>query len=480
MFKHALLALALLSCATNPVTKKPQLALITEEQEVELGQESSQEIARTVGVYEDKKALPMVERIGNQLARESERPGLPWTFQILDDPAVNAFALPGGPVYVTRGMLARMSSEAELASVLGHEVGHVTARHSVNQLSKQELAQLGLTVGAAVSETVAGVAGALGAGASLLFLKFSRDAEREADELGLRYASEAGWDGRQMLSMFHTLQRVGESQSGGRLPGWLSTHPDPEDRLASTERLLAEHPEAARGRVARDEYLMAIDGLPFGANPREGYFDGNEFIHPGLGVSFRFPPGWEASNLPTAAAAVSPDKDGVVELRVVPDQPDKALEKFASQQGVRIARPEGIAPNTALFSGGTEQGPVDGIVTFRERGGRTFMMLGYASRGRLEKHADAFKGSFTSLSPIVDPEILQMQPSRVKIVRVDKPMALDEFNRAFPSNASLEDVAEVNGIDKGGTIPAGLAKTIVGGPKRSAPQARRETSESGS
>src|SRR5256885_141359 len=165
-----------------------------------------------------------------RLAATSERPNLPWTFRVVDDPVVNAFALPGGFIFVTRGILAHVNSEAELAGVVGHEIGHVTARHSVSQMSKQQLAQLGLAVGALASPDVGRYAGVASQALGVVFLKYSRDDESQADELGLRYMRRATYDPREMPHVFEMLARVSQAQGGGRVPGWL------EDQQRETGR----------------------------------------------------------------------------------------------------------------------------------------------------------------------------------------------------------------------------------------------------
>ncbi len=175
-------------CSTNPATGEKQLNLVGEQQEIAMGKEASQQVDSSMGLYQDAGLQNYVASLGKRLAAVSERPNLPWKFQVVDDPSVNAFALPGGFIYVTRGILTYLNNEAELVGVMGHETGHVTAEHSVNQMSKQQLAQLGLGLGAMLKPDWAQKYGQLAmAGMSLLFLKFSRDDESQADELGLRY-----------------------------------------------------------------------------------------------------------------------------------------------------------------------------------------------------------------------------------------------------------------------------------------------------
>src|SRR5688500_6983461 len=186
-------------CAVNPVTGRRQLALVSEAQEIQMGQQAAQQVSQQLGLVDNQALQEYVQRVGAQLAAESERPNLPWTFRVVDDPTPNAFALPGGFIFMTRGMMDLMDSEAELAAVLGHEIGHVTARHSVTQISRGQLAQLGLGLGSVLFPSAAQSFGGLAqTGMQLLFLSHSRGAERQADELGFRYALNEGFEVREM------------------------------------------------------------------------------------------------------------------------------------------------------------------------------------------------------------------------------------------------------------------------------------------
>src|SRR5262245_33031923 len=176
----ALLLLPLTSCAVNPVTGQRELSLVSEGQEIQMGREADGQISQSLGLYPDSAWQRYVASVGARMTSASERPALPWTIRVLNDPIINAFALPGGYVYVTRGILAYLTSEAELAGVLGHEIGHVTARHGAQQATRAQIAQVGLGVGAILAPPeLRGVAQAAGAGVSLLFLRYGRDAERQ-------------------------------------------------------------------------------------------------------------------------------------------------------------------------------------------------------------------------------------------------------------------------------------------------------------
>ena len=236
------------SCATNPATGESQLSLISESQEIQMGKQAAQEVRQTLGLVDDGALQAYVQRVGRQLAAASERPDLPWGFHVVDDPTPNAFALPGGFIYITRGMMNLLTSEAELASILGHEIAHVTARHAVNQISKQQLTQLSLGLGGIFFPTVQELSPLIGTGLNLLFLKYSRDDERQADEIGFGYVLEEGYRASEFADVFATLQRAGDELASA-LPSWLSTHPAPEERV-----------ETAEARAARPRKLAAESG----------------------------------------------------------------------------------------------------------------------------------------------------------------------------------------------------------------------------
>src|SRR5437867_8470510 len=215
------LALTLIvGCARNPATGKTELMLVSESQEIQMGQQADSQVIQSIGLYPDPAWQSYVSDLGRRLAATSERPNLPWTFRVVDDPAVNAFAIPGGFVYVTRGILSHMTNEAQLATVMGHEIGHVTARHTAHQMSREQVANLGLAIGGIASSLVAKYAGVASQALGVLFLKFSRDNENQADELGVRYSSRGNYDSREMVNVMRMLVKI-EAQSGGRLPEWL-------------------------------------------------------------------------------------------------------------------------------------------------------------------------------------------------------------------------------------------------------------------
>ena len=347
------------ACATNPVTGRKELALISESQEIEMGQQAAVEVRQSSGVVPDTALQAYVRTIGLKLAKASERPNLPWSFDVVDDPAVNAFALPGGSIFITRGILSYMQNEAELATVLGHEIGHVTARHSVHQMSRAQVAQGLLGIGSVLSSDVASVAGVASQGLGLLFLKYSRDNETQADDLGFRYSLNDGYDVRAMRSMFEMLERVSAAGGGGRLPQWLATHPDPGNRIAKTDQRLATvTADLTKMRINRDPFVRRIDGVVFGENPRQGFFEGQRFNHPDLAFRIDFPAGWKTQNQPSAVVAVSPAQDAMVALSLSgTDSPDQAFAKFLGQPGVQLSNQSSVPSTPAHPASGPGNPP---------------------------------------------------------------------------------------------------------------------------
>jgi hypothetical protein len=240
----AVAALALSACATNPVTGQKEYNLMSEAQEIQLGREADPQVRAEMGVYPDPAWQEYVQSVGLKLAKASERPDLPWSFAVVDVPAVNAFALPGGYIYITRGLLAHLDSEAEMAGVLGHEIGHVTARHAARAYTRQASVGIGAAVTSIFFPEAAPYASAAQTGLGVLFLKYDRNQEVQSDSLGVRYASKAGWQPSGMSGVLETLGRIGAATDRRGVPNWLSTHPQPADRVAKVAADVAAVDEA--------------------------------------------------------------------------------------------------------------------------------------------------------------------------------------------------------------------------------------------
>jgi len=456
----------LATCATNPVTGKRELSLISESQEIAMGQEAAKEVAGSISPVADNALQQYVTNLGMTLARASERPNLPWSFTVIDDAQVNAFALPGGPIFITRGILSHMNSEAQLVSVLGHEIGHVTAKHSVHQMSQAQLAQIGLIAAIVVKPGLAGFGDLASQGMGLLFLKFGRDDERQSDELGFKYMTAAGYSPTEMAEMFRTLQRLGGGGEG-RVPEWLSTHPDPGNRVQATMQRVAAASLPANMKVERDAFLQRTEGLIFGPNPREGFFRQTQFLHPDLKFQLDFPSGWQTQNQAAAVVGVSPQQNAIVVLALAGTaSPNQALSEFMSQQGVQSqgggsGSINGLPAASGVFTATTQDGVLAGNVAFVSLDGRTFRLLAYTPQQAYNSYRGAFSQSLGSFRRLTDPAALAVQPVHVRLVRIPQAMTLAQFHQAYPSTIPVEQVALINGVDATATLPAGsLVKRV--------------------
>src|SRR5262249_13300597 len=304
--------------------------LMSEAQEIQIGQEQDVEVRREMGVYDDRAVQQYVSDIGLRLARQSERPDLPWHFTVVDGPAINAFALPGGYIYITRGLMAMLDDEAQLAGVLGHEIGHVTARHAAQQYSKSTGAGLGVLLGSIFVPEMRPFGGLAQSGVGVLLLKYSRDDELQADQLGVRYASRAGWDPSGMPAMLTTLGRLEEGSDNKGVPNWLATHPAPENRVERIRTAVQQAEQTVSSpKTNADDYIRHIDGIVYGDNPDQGVVRGNTFLHSGLRFAIEFPKGWEVSNGPTQVVSKQAGVKAFVVLQPVRRPQGRTIEDVA-------------------------------------------------------------------------------------------------------------------------------------------------------
>ncbi len=440
----------LASCATNPVSGKQELALVSESQEIDIGRNSAAAAESQLGLVANQPLQDYVQGIGLPLASASERPSLPWTFRVIDDPTPNAFAAPGGFIFITRGLLALMGNEAELASVLGHEIGHVTARHSVSQMSKQQLAQIGLGVGSMISPTLAKFGGLASSGLQVLFLSYGREDERQADDLGYRYALAQNYDVREMVNVFSSLQDSAKLAGHSPIPDWQSSHPNPAERIVRIENKLKTLPAAATPRrIGERGYLTNIDGLMYGANPRNGYFESNHFVHPGMAFQLDMPEGWKTQNLAQYVVGGSPDNDAIIQLSLVEGGRSEASDKFFALEGltrghVESQKVSGLGAIIGNFEAQTEQGKLGGIAAFITLADRTYRILAYTPAEKLSGYERSFSRSINSFAQLTDRNALARQPDRLEIVELPKAMTLQQFNRSYPSTIPLEELTLIN------------------------------------
>ena len=462
----------IIACATNPATGKRELMLVSEGQEVALGKQEDRKAVASFGVYEDPALEDYVASVGHAIAEQTERPDLPWTFRLVDDAAVNAFALPGGFVYMTRGILAHLDSEAELAMVMGHEAGHVTARHSAAQMSSQQLMSLGMGVGMIAVPELRRYGDLAQLGLGLLFLKFGRDDENEADTLGLRYATRLGYDPAEGAQAFRMLDRLSKQSEAGRVPGWLSTHPDPGDRY---HRLMAAVREQslAGGNVRREAYIKRLDGMTFGENPREGFFRENAFYHPDLRFRLELPGGFKGENTKQAVWAVSPDGDAVFQLTLAEGRsPDEAAREFFGSQEIRAREGDrttvnGLPAVVGTFDATSGQTPLRGVAAFVQLDDRLYRLVGYAGRDDWHRYSRSFGAAVRSFGPLRERWALDRQPHRIEVIVPPSDMTLAQFMARYPSTVPEATIALINQLQPGELFRGGRqAKRVAGGDRR--------------
>jgi predicted Zn-dependent protease len=464
---------SLVGCAVNPVTGKREFTLVSESQEIAMGREADPQIVATYGLYDDAELAAYVDAIGQRMVKISHRPDLHFTFRVLDSPVINAFALPGGYVYVTRGILAHMNNEAELAVVLGHEIGHVTAKHGVQRQTSATLAGLGLGLGGALVPAVARYSPLLEQSLALLFLKYGRDDEHQADELGVEYSLAAGFDPEVGAKFFEVLDRQMQ-ESGASLPGWLSTHPDPGDRVQRTRRLARDSKSAVTGAltVGDGEHKAKIDGVVFGVDPRQGYVQGDVFLHPDMRFTVTFPTGWTIQNTPSAL--LGGDEEGTMQVQLTLEDAEglgseeyirrlatNAQAEVVSVQAMTIG---GHAAQQAVLSIPNDAEAQKVLITCIRRHDEEnlFRFLGVAQT--YSSAAVVLQGIAGSFADLTDRHVLQVQPMHVRVEILSRDQSLQAVLQGLPQMpVDVATVALLNNLQVDSPLSAGFRLKIVQG-----------------
>lgn len=462
------------ACAVNPVTGRRELMLLSQEQEIQLGRENDELVVAEYGLYDDRELAEWIGQAGRTMAADSQRPELPWTFRVVDDTIVNAFALPGGYIYMTRGILAYMNSEAEAVGVLGHEIGHVTARHGAQRYTSASLAQIGLGAGSVLSSEVAALGGILQTGVGLLFLKFGRDDELQSDQLGVGYAVGAGYDPRSLAAFFRTISAM-STAGGSRLPTWLSTHPAPENRI---ERVLANAEPLVAGRadlrIGREAYLRRVDGIVFGPNPRQGVEVEGTFKHPDLLFQIDFPEGWQLQNGKRAVISAPDSGEVIVGLTVAPMQ-GEGLEAHAdaAMQARSATSVAGAATSVAglrayrvRYDTTSNEIAVHASDVFVHYGDSVYDLIGYSRATVFDRYADTIDRWQRSFRRLPQSEANRYQPDRLELFEAPRAGPLATLISEGPA-ASLEMLLLLNGVDAETRIERGtLLKRVRAGYRR--------------
>jgi predicted Zn-dependent protease len=416
-----------IACATNPATGKTEFSLMSEAQEIQLGQEMDAQIRAEMGVYENAELQQYVNTIGQRLARASERPNLPWHFTVVDEPAVNAFALPGGYIYLTRGILPFLDDEAQLAGVLGHEIGHVTARHSAQQYTKATSAGVGLTLLSIFVPEARPLQGAAETALGVLFLKHGRDDERQADQLGVQYTAKTGWDPIGVAGMLQTLARLDEAAGSRRgVPNWLSTHPAPADRVAEVQEYVktAGIPVGTSGVRDEVDLIRHVDGIIYGDSPSDGIVRGNQFLHPVLRLALTFPEGWEVQNSATQVMAKAPERENYILLQHVPRAAgsiEQIAQRSMAQSGFQQLTGErsqinGLDAYLGLYQGNLQGLGNSGMLAAHIVQDRSvYLLAGLAPANQFESARQPFEMTIRSFRGLSASEAAQIKPNRIDI-----------------------------------------------------------------
>jgi predicted Zn-dependent protease len=464
-------ALALAGCAINPVTGRPEFSMMSPQREAELGAQAAKEVEKTIGLVDDPQLTAYVNAIGQRLAAHSPRRDVVYRFAVADMEEPNAFALPGGWIYVSRGLLVISGSEAELANVIGHEIGHVAARHAASREARSLGAGLlsvvgtvvaGATLGAGVGQGVGQLFQIAGAG---LIASYSRGQEREADDVGQRLAAAAGWDPAAMPRFLTTLERNTEQGDGAsRMPTFLSSHPVTSERIDDTSQLartlaVASAPPIAPSRAA---FLAKLDGLLVGPDPAEGVFRGTRFLHPGLGLAIDFPAGWKTANGRSMVGASAPAKDAIILLEAQERgaDPAAAAARFAQANRIELRDAEslrigGEPAHRAWSVLETADGTVGLDLTWIAHPAAIFRIAGLSPPSRFAGYEPAFVRTAASFRRLSESERASIRELRLRIARARAGEQLAALSRRTGNAWSPEETAAANGLPLGVPLSEG-------------------------
>jgi predicted Zn-dependent protease len=471
----ALLALLpLIGPATAPA---PAAAPATPAAPVQGAQPDPAVIAQ-FGLLDNAKLQSYIDQKGMQMGRISDRPADVKGFTVVDSPVINAFATPDGHVYFTRGILAHFNNEAQFSGVLGHEIGHITARHSQKQQTRSTIANGALILGSILSKRVASIAQPASQVVGIGLLKYGRDAENESDQLGVKYSSKIGYDPASMADFFLTLQRTEQQSGAAGLPTFLSTHPNSADRYQRVKKLAvtAEQQAGKQLAVNRDQYLRLIDGLAYGDNPREGFVENSVFYHPELKFQFPIPAGWQSQNSPSQFQMAEPNGKAVIVLLPAGNKGlDETAQALAQQLKLQNAQAQKTTINgfpAVAIQGdqvGQDQQTGQQGITARtlsyliQDGQSIYAFVGLTSPAAFTTYADDFQRTAQGYRRLTDAAKLNRQPERVRIKTAKGGQTLSQALAAngVPTKRH-EEMAILNGMKTTDKLSAGMLYKVVG------------------
>ncbi len=464
------------SCITNPVSGKKQVSFLSEAQEKKIGQESDPGIIAQFGLYQNTNLQNFINTKGQEMVKISHRPNLGFEFKILDSPVINAFALPGGYVYFTRGIMAHFNNEAQFAGVLGHEIGHVTARHSAEQYTKQTIGQILLIGGLIISPEFRTFANEAQQGLGLLFLKFSRGNESESDVLGVDYSSTIGYNAHEMGDFFKTLDRSMTSETEGRIPEFLSTHPDPGKRFETVHELATEwqsEHKSSNLKVNRNEFLRMIDGIVYGEDPRQGYVDNNVFYHPELKFQFPFPNDWQLVNSPLEVQIGPKDGKAITiftmsQKKTIKEAKDEIVQQYKLTVQRDLDMKIGGLPAYGMVSdqvsqdqnGQTKTISVQTILI--DYNNIIYVFHGLCDKNDFQKYEQNFDFIMTNFKRLTDSARLNVKPEIIRVVSAKNSGTLSKvFSDFNMPTKRYNELAILNGKELTDQIQKGELIKIV-------------------
>lgn len=480
-FQYTILFLVVLliipSCAINPVTGKKQFMLLSESQEAAMGAEYDPQVLATFGLYENEPLTRLLNEKAAEMGKISHRPNVKFQVKILDSPVVNAFAVPGGYIYFTRGILAQFNNEAEMIGVLGHEMGHITARHSASQQSKQQLGQLLLVGGMIASEKFREFGEYAMQGMQLLFLKFSRDNETQSDQLGVEYASKIGYDAREMANFFNVLDKMQMGSEQGGVPTFLSTHPNPSDRYYAVNSLADAWQDSLKLSnwiVNQNEYLRMIDGMVYGEDPRQGFVENGVFYHPELKFRYPFPTSWQLVNSPLQVQMAPSDGKALIVFSLSSQKtPEEALKKNLEDLNLTLVESRKISVNgfpavasvSKQISQNQQTGQEQAIMVmsyFIDYNDMIFTFHGVSEESEFNNYASAFESTMKGFSRLTDAAKLNAQPKRIQIQTVQRNGTAREIfaSMGVPAN-QLNEIALLNEVSLTDQLPKGAFVKVI-------------------
>lgn len=467
------LSVLLLACATNPVTGQQEIVLMSPSREASVGKQAAAQVAAEMGLVQDPALLAYVRQVGAKVAAHSPRKDVTFQFAIANMPETNAFALPGGYIYVSRGLLALARSEDELANVLAHEVGHVAARHAAQRetraLGVGLLSVLGtVAAGALGGDAAASAASQLGqvAGSGLI-ASYGRDQERQSDEVGQRMAKAAGYDPGGMATFLGALDREVTLRSGKpRRPSFLDSHPAAPERVASagTRAKTLGTSGGLAPLAARNAFVARLEGIQVDEDPAEGVLRKSVFLHPDLGLRLAFPSGWNVQNGKQMVGAQEPEGAALILFGAQErgSDPRAAAEKFvrANAQGMEVLDDgafsgAGVPAYRVRARVALSQGTAGAELFWLAHRGTVYSLQCIAPEQSFSGFVPQFERTAKSFRALTSEERASIRERRLHVVRANAGESLAALAGRSGNVWRIEQVALANGIEPGATLAAG-------------------------